>query len=157
MARKHPEIVATIVNKMVCENCGHTTKGFFLLFSIPRLLMSMLCYIGVGKKVRVDIKRWYKKRTNKQNATSWGPDYNLIVAFILTETGDLFTSEQLHDFHKSTFLGFDECELAKGLKKPKSTTDLTTVEYNELFRERYCKFWAERGLYIPDPVKDENK
>ena len=155
MARNDPEIVATIVEESMCKKCGHTEKGFFLDFSIPKLLMSLLCYIGAGKKVRIDIKRWYKKRSNLQNATSWGPDYNLIIAFILTETGEIFTSEQLHDFHKRTFLGFNECSLAKGLKKPKSTTILTTVEYNELFRDRYCKFWAERGLYIPDPVKKD--
>ena len=143
MAKNHPEIVATI------------TDDFDLKIHMPSRLKALLCYIGAGKQVRIDVKRWYKKRTNLQNATSWGPDYNKIIGFILEETGQLFTSDQLHEFHKETFLGFDECKLAKGLKSPKSTTQLTTVEYNESFRELYCKYWAERGLYIPDPIKKD--
>jgi hypothetical protein len=138
MAKKHLEIVATIQD------------DFTVKVHVPRLLKAVLASIGAGELVRIDIAKWYKKRTLKQNATSWGPDYELILQFIATKTGEIFSEEQLHDFHKRKILGYEESELAAGLIKPKSTTDLNTVEFAE-FRERYCQYWAERGLFIPDP------
>lgn len=70
--------------------------------------------------------------------------------------GHMFMTEQLHDWHKRKFLGFEESEAYPGLYKPKSTADLDTVGFAE-FREAYCKFLAEQGLWVPDPDPDKKK
>lgn len=141
---KPPEIVATI------------TDDLSLSFAIPRMLQAVLAGIGKGEKVRVDIRKWYKKRTLDQNATIWGPDYALIIPYVLQTTGQSFDPEELHDFHKRKFLGFDEAKGFPGLYRVKSTRGLDTVGF-ATFREDYCRFWAENGLYIPDPDPEKKK
>ena len=139
---KYPEIVATIAK---------TESGNFVFyFDIPRMLQAALSAIGEGVKVRVDIKKWYKKRTIPQNNMIWGPDYALILAHIQATTGDVFSAEELHDWHKRKFLGFKESNNFPGLYRLGSTKDLDTVGFAK-FREDYCRFWAINGLYIPDP------
>jgi len=141
MKQKHPDLVATITKNERGE--------FGLVFAIPRMLQAVLA--GIGEcQVRVDVRKWYKKRTINQNSTTWGPDYALILAHIYQTTGQSFEPEELHDWHKRKFLGFDESAKFPGLYKPKSTTDLDTVGHAK-FREDYCRFWAMQGLYIPDP------
>ena len=138
MAKNRPEILAEI------------TDDFQLKFSIPSMLRAYLKQIGAGKKVRIDIARWYKRRTVKQNAVIWGPDYKIILAYLAEMVGEAWTAEELHDFHKRKFLGYKQSLIAEGLLRPKSTTRLDTLEFSG-FREKYCMFWADRGLYLPDP------
>lgn len=138
---KPPRIKATI------------TEDFKLKFSVPRMLEVALRTIGPGVDVHVEIKKWYKKRTSKQNAVQWALDLSVIQLFILQNTGDYFTEAEIHRHHKEAFLGYEECELVPGIKRLKSTTDLDTVQMAK-FREDYCRFWANLGLYIPDPDPD---
>ncbi len=136
---KPPELVATIKN-------GH------LEFAISRLLQSILAGIGEGKQVRVDIKRWYKKRSTKQNSLSWGHDYPIILSFMAENGEPGYTAEELHDYHKRLFLGFVKSEKFPGLYRVKSSADLDTEEFSVKFRENYVRHWVEKGLYIPDPT-----
>lgn len=139
-----PEVVATITDDLLLE------------YAIPRLLKAVLAGIGKGEKVRVDVKKWYKKRTIDQNATAWGPDYALILAHIKDTTGDSFTPEELHDWHKRKFLGYTESEQYPGLFKPGSTKDLDTAGFAK-FRDAYCDFWGMQGLYVPEPDSAKKK
>lgn len=60
---KQPELVATITKNSV---------GWYgLQFSMTNLLQKKLDEIGFGNTVRVEIKRFYKKRTDPQNNTMW--------------------------------------------------------------------------------------
>ena len=138
-----PELIATI------------TPDFELEFAIPRMRKAVLAGIGAGEKVRVDYRKWYKKRTEYQNNTIWGPDYALILAYIQKTTGQSFTPEALHEWHKREFLGFTESVEHKGLYEVKSTKGLDTKGFAD-FREDYCRYWAEHGLYIPDPDPEKS-
>lgn len=139
---KKPDLVATVIK---------TDDGMFgLTYSIPRMFQAVLAGIGEGVVVRNDIKKWYKKRTTDQNSTAWGPDYALILEYITKTTGDSFTPEELHLFHKKKFLEVTESDTFPGLYKLGSTKDLDTVGFAK-FRDDYCDFWAMIGLYIPDP------
>jgi len=120
------------------------------------MLKAVLSGIGKGTQVRVDISKWYKRRTKDQNSTIWGPDYALILAHIKETTGDSFTPDELHDWHKREFLGFKESGRYRGLYKLASTKDLNTVEFAK-FRGDYCDFWGSNGLYIPDPDPAKKK
>lgn len=130
------------------------TEDFKLQWSVPRMLEMVLRGIGAGVDVHVEVKKWYKKRTGKQNATQWGPDLTLIQQYILETTGIWFTKEEIHKKHKKDFLGVKTHPFLPGWEKEKSTTELTTKEMSD-FREEYCRYWAEMGLYIPDPKKDD--
>ena len=129
------------------------TDDFRLEFAIPRQLELVLRTIGAGVAVRVDVKKWFKQRTTKQNSMQWGPDYSVILLF-LAEKGEVWRADDIHDFHKKRFLGYEESAMAKGLLRPRSTTTLNTKEMSD-FREDYCRFWADCGLYIPDPERED--
>lgn len=131
------------------------TDDFTLNFDIPRLLTAELAQIGAGSKVRVDVKRWYKKRSNQQNRTIWGVDYPIILQFMSDNGEPGYNAEELHDFHKRMLIGFEKSEKFPGMYKIKSSTELDTKEFADKFREEYCRFWAEKGCYIPDPVRQE--
>lgn len=140
MARKnHPEIVATI------------TDDFKLSYGIPRILELHLRTIGAGVDVRIEIVKWYKKRTRKQNAYLWAVVYPTIIVYILKTTGQRFKTEDLHERYKRKFLGYEECELMPELITVKSSTDLNTIEFSDEFVEEICIEWADLGLFIPPP------
>ena len=138
-----------IVDNMT-EITATITPQLELQFNIPRMLRAHLASIGPNVKVRVDIQKWRKPRTLKQNAMIWGPDYTKILAHILEHTGEKYTEEELHHFHKVRFLGYESSKEHRGLYKLKSTKDLDTAGFSK-FREDYCRYWAENGLYLPDP------
>ena len=140
---KQPELVATITDYLDLD------------FAIPRLLTSVLAQIGKGEKVRVDIKKWYKKRSGKQNSYLWAVVYPTIIHYILEKTGQKFTKEELHDRYKKKFLGYEVCELIPDLVKVKSSTELNTKEFSDELVELICIEWADLGLYIPPPKKKE--
>jgi len=145
---KKPDLVATITKD---------SKGNYgLSYAIPRMLQAVLAGIGEGVQVRHDIKKFYKKRSLDQNYTIWGPDYALILNHIRETTGMPFTSEELHNWHKEKFLGYEEAPGHPGLKRLRSTKDLDTVGFAE-FRENFCRYWATNGLYIPDPDPEKKK
>lgn len=139
---KKPELVATI------------TEELQLHFEIPRLLRSVLAPIGIGEKVRVDIKKWYKKRSQSQNAYLWGVVYPTILQYITETTGQTFTADELHDRYKRKFIGYEECDILPGLFKTKSSTELDAKEFGDNFIEQICAEWADLGLYIPEPIKE---
>lgn len=135
------EIVATI------------TDNLELKYHIPRMLTAKLGSIGKGVKVRVDIKRWYKKRSKEQNGYLWSTVYPTITQYILEKTGQKFTSENLHDRYKRKYLGYEQCEIMPDLIKVKSSTELDTKEFWDELIEHICREWAEMGLFIPMPKK----
>lgn len=139
MAKKHPEIVATIQD------------DFTVKVHIPRLLKAVLAGIGAGEDIRIDIAKWYKKRTKQQNAYLWSLVYPTILKYILEKTGQTFSLDDLHDRYKKKFLGYEVCKIVPGLVKTKSSTETSTVEFSDEFVELICIEWADNGLYIPPP------
>jgi hypothetical protein len=101
-----------------------------------------------GKAVVVKLSRPVTRRSNQQNRYLWGCVYEVLS----TETGH--TAEEIHAILKHQFLprkfitvGKHEHELTK------STTELTTDEFN-LYLER-CRAWASAELGIRIPLPNE--
>ena len=137
--KNHPDLIAEV------------DGDFNLIFSIPKMLKLHLRTIGEGVKVRVEIVKWYKKRSGKQNSYLWAVVYPTIIAYILESTGQKFTAEDIHERYKRKLLGFDRCELMPDLIKVKSSTDLNTITFTDEFVEQICVEWADLGLYIEPP------
>ena len=94
-----------------------------------------------GKEVELTISKRKKIRSNQQNRAWWG----IPVKIISDYTGH--SPEDIHYFLRQKFLSNPEDEL----KIPRSTTSLSTIEFNELIEN--VQMWAssELGLIIPDP------
>ena len=144
MRKNKPEIVADV------------TEKYDLKFRIPNLLRATLVQIGANNPVRVDIARWYKKRSPKQNSYLWGVVYPYIIRYIKDKTGQTFTAEDLHERYKRKFLGYERCSMdgMQDLIRVKSSTELNTKEFSDDLVEHICREWAENGLYIPLPGEE---
>jgi hypothetical protein len=104
-----------------------------------------------GQKLRVQISKYRKKRSDRQNRYYW----SCVVERVwdaLVEAGNDMTKEETHDFLKN------ECKLVIEVMDPhgeiiqtlKSTTKLTTLEFENYMTK--CRVWAaERGIDIPEP------
>lgn len=94
-------------------------------------------------KYALSIKKWYKPRSLQENAYYWG----VVIELLCGHTG--YTPEEMHDCLKAKFLphGVDEY----GLEHVKSTTKLSTVEFETYMED--IRRWAssELDVYIPDP------
>lgn len=97
----------------------------------------------------LSLRRYFKGRTNPQNAYMWAVVYGLISA----HTG--YEPEEVHDMCLATFsTNTVEIETKDGvmeMQTVKRSSAMTTMEFSD-YLER-VKRWAsqELGLYIPDP------
>lgn len=137
------------------EIVGTITEEYRLSLAIPRAMEMRLREIGAGVKVQVDVKKWRKPRTPQQNSYLWAVVYPTIVRYIKDTTGQIFTSEDLHERYKRKYLGYEQCDIPgmEDLTRPKSSTELDTEEFWDQLIEHICREWAELGLYIPLPKK----
>lgn len=137
------------------EIVGTITEGYQLSLAIPRAMEMRLREIGAGVKVRVDVKKWRKPRTNPQNSYLWAVVYPTIVRYIKDNTGQIFTPEDLHERYKRKYLGYEQCDIPgmEDLVRPKSSTELDTEEFWDQLIEHICREWADLGLYIELPKK----
>ena len=95
-----------------------------------------------GKEVEVTIQRLRKRRSLNQNAYMWG----VVVAMIAEAAG--YESEEAHDALKIRFLTIHG---DTALPTVRSTTDLTTTEFEE-YLSKCRQLGAEMyGIYIPEP------
>jgi hypothetical protein len=93
--------------------------------------------------VGVIIKEYRKIRTKKQNAYYW----STIVPMVAEHLG--YTEKEAHETLKFEFLSSYDPKTC--LRKIRSTTELTTLEFIEY--NEWIKRWAAvfLGLVIPDP------
>ena len=122
---------------------GRIDSGMFVADSPPSLRNAYAAFDG--KPVEITIGPITKKRSNPQNSYLWGVVYKLIS----DETGD--DAESVHHAMRSMFLA----DTGRVVVKVKSTSKLTTVEFQQYVRE--IQRWAAGflGLYIPDPNEEE--
>lgn len=99
-----------------------------------------------GKAVVVSFAKPKSTRSLKQNAYLWG----VVYQFIAAHTG--MSTEDVHDWCKDEFLPRRFVTLAGKEKEiRKTTTELTTGEFNE-FVERVTAWAAqELGVSVPEP------
>jgi hypothetical protein len=93
------------------------------------------------KPVEVTISRKKVNRSNEQNRYYWGVVLNLIEE----ETGQ--NSHELHEIFRNNFLDYEE----NGLKRSKSTTELTTIEFMEYLTKIIRWAFDFLNLDIPSP------
>ena len=111
--------------------------------------------LSTEKRWRVTFEPYKKTRSSSQNAYLWGVVYPTIIS-ALGKDLDGWTADDLHDFLLGEHFGWEYSE-AFGRKKAKPvrrSSKLSTVEFNE-FVEFIQRFFAEKGLYIPDPNEEQ--
>lgn len=98
-----------------------------------------------GQTVTVTIEKKKHKRSDQQNKYYWGVVVPIVTEGI-KETGEIVTTDQVHEFLKFTFLSTGE-----KIKFARSTTDLSTTDF--LLYIDQIQIWASEFLncYIPDP------
>lgn len=100
-----------------------------------------------GKKWRVTIAEYRKKRSNSQNAFLHGVPLKLIS----DHTG--YTLDEVREYLAGEFMGWDEYEIfgKKKVRPIKSSSQMDTLEMKNFIE--YIQWWASStlNLRIPDP------
>ena len=122
---------------------GTISKGEFRPDLVGRWRGSLARF--EGKRLRVSLESEKKLRSLRSNAYLW-------VCYAIAEEWCGHDSEELHEYMKKKFLPSHELTLPSGeiLTVPGSTKNLTTDEMAE-FISKVKRFFAEQGLYLPDP------
>ena len=102
--------------------------------------------LNEGKQVTITIGRMTKERSNPQNSYLWGVVYRMIA----DETGN--STDDVHEEMKRMFL---TTQTSGPIPMTKSTTKLTTVEFQAYF-EKIIQ-WAAEFLNMYIPLPDENE
>jgi hypothetical protein len=99
-----------------------------------------------GQPVEVIVRKIRKHRSNKQNAFYW----SVVVGLLAEHCG--YTPEEMHEALKWKFL---RTEVDSPLPTVRSTTSLSTVEFEEY--QEQIRIWAssDLGVYIPLPNEVE--
>lgn len=117
-----------------------TVENGKLLFSQKELLQTHILSFE-GQDVDVIIRKHKKVRTQRQNRYYW------IAVVGIPAKHFWYLPEEMHDCFKMMFLRKHEEGKPETVK---STTGLTTVEFNE-YVEKCCQWCAENGIVIPQP------
>ena len=104
-----------------------------------------------GKRIRVTVAKYVKKRSSEQNSYLWG----YVYPTILKEGGESlsgWTAEDLHQLFLGRHFGFEVIEgFGEKRKRPiRGSSGLSTVEFQD-FVASIQQFCAEQGVYIEDP------
>jgi hypothetical protein len=112
-----------------------------------------------GKEIEITVKRFKKSRSAAQNRWYWGIAIaGTLIPQLKNMTGEDFTKEELHQLHltaciKCKFSTRDILGKTVIMYDDISTKKMTTVEFNS-FKDKVQKFWAEKGIDIPDPNEE---
>ena len=99
-----------------------------------------------GKRVKVSVEQYQRRRSDDQNRYLWG----VVYATLRDATGQ--DADDWHEYMLGEWAGWEECELfgRKRLKPKRRSSKLSTGEFAD-----YIAFIqqraAENGIYIPDP------
>lgn len=99
-----------------------------------------------GRSIEITVTKKKKKRSVRQNSYYW-----LLVTMISDHTG--FTKEEVHAILKQRFLKVERVNEVTGAiyEYVRSTTELSTVEYED-YLEDVRRFASEEfGIYLPEP------
>jgi len=93
------------------------------------------------KEVEVIVRKLKKERSNEQNRYYWG----VVIKLLSEHIG--YIDEEMHEALKLKFLRDD----SRKIPTLRSTTDLTTIEFEEYLEK--IRIWAAQELncYIPLP------
>ena len=118
-----------------------------LIFDSPSKYLVQVSKLE-GKRFELSLRGEKKKRSLPANSYYWG-----VVLEILSDNGN--TPEEWHEICRSMFLKAFKIINGKELEYPKSTTGLSTVEFEEYLEK--IRRWAsvELNYYIPLPNECE--
>ena len=108
-----------------------------------------------GKEVQLILDRKKKQRGTQQNRYYWGVVVKIVKSG-LKETGfnEYRSDESVSDLLKFRFLKVKEVsEYGEELERVKSTTELTTIEFEEYLEE--IRQWAAEFLNVQIPLPNE--
>lgn len=95
-----------------------------------------------GQEIDIIVRRHRKGRSLPQNAYLWGCVYKILADHL-----EGYTEEDVHEAMGQLF----RTDRTGVVPRVKSTTEMSTVEFNE-YLERIIQFAAEKlELVIPDP------
>lgn len=110
-----------------------------------------------NKQVHVTVSEHRKKRSDGQNRWYWGVAISkCIIPFLYETQGESYTKDEIHSFHlckliQAQFTTKIVMDVTVLIFNDLSTSKMNTLEFNQ-FKEKIQKYWAEKGLDIPDPV-----
>lgn len=86
-----------------------------------------------GQRLIIRIKKYRKSRSNKQNRFYWGNFMQEQIECFKERWGETYRKEQVHDWNKANFWAEDHTDEETGeiIKKPASSTDYSTTEWEE--------------------------
>ena len=105
-----------------------------------------------GKEVSITIQRKKKTRSTQQNRYYWGCLLGAVQA-CFRDAGHVLTQEDTHMMLRAKFLtkALPIGEDGEYIEQVRSTTDLSTMEFNEYIDN--IRYWCQENLnaYIPEP------
>jgi hypothetical protein len=122
-------------------------------FSEPRERSNLIAYLDTLEGFhRIQIRRYRKPRTNRQNAYYFGVVLDRFVRF-RHEQGEEFDAEMAHEFFKLKFLRRAVVNKETGEivgQTTRSTTALDTAEFGE-YLDKVIAWMADYGIRVPPP------
>lgn len=102
-----------------------------------------------GKRIRVEVGEYRRRRSDDQNRALWGVAYKTLA----DATGN--DPDDLHEFFLGEFFGWDVIEvMGQKRRVPKRrSSKLTTTEFAE-FYDFIQRRAAENGYYVPSPGEE---
>ena len=131
--------------------------GVSLQFDFPGTVRQLFFPL-VDKDLCIEVSKFSKSRSLKQNRWLWGVAYVLIKDWLAETQGEAYTLDDIHA-HNLQVIQPRTTEFKNLLGeevivvKQKKTSQMSTVEFNEM-KERLQAWYADVGLEIPDPVRD---
>jgi hypothetical protein len=108
---------------------------------------------GCRGKWRITAVRWRQRRTDRQNRYYWPAFVTPFLAYLNEENGESHTKLSAHEILKGRFLRstFIHKETGEAFDFTRSTTDLSTGEFNN-YLDQCAAFLAEYcGIIVPEP------
>jgi hypothetical protein len=110
--------------------------------------------------LEINIKKFRKKRTDRQNRWIWGYAIITVQAFLKETTGSYPSKEALYTFFRVNIVGDEPVvENVHGVDvivlKGKRFSQCTTVEFSER-AEKIIRYYAEMGLELKFEEKSDN-
>lgn len=107
----------------------------------------------IGKSVEITIEKQKNKRSNEQNRYYWGVVIALTKKAIEDINGEPIGQTDVHDLLRSRLLYHESLNEKTALKVPKTTTELSTIEFEKYMDD--CRNWAKEYLNIDVPEPNE--
>lgn len=118
-----------------------------LILDNPQKYLVQLSYLN-GKKIELILRKKRSQRSLQQNSYYWG----VVIEILRNHFG--YEPEEMHEALKIHFLKLENHK-APGLVSVKSTTRLSTDEFNAYVNRVVTWAAQEYGVYIPDPRQVE--